>query len=86
MIQNSNIIQDKYFYLDEERFFIVNLNTKKYAIPDKCPHRGGPLSLGFRCETTNSIQCPWHDNVFKLTVLIKKAIPAIRVTDQIFFL
>lgn len=76
----------KYFLLDGERFFFVNLNAKTYAIPDKCPHRGGPLSLGELCEVNQTIQCPWHDNVVKLSVLIKHAIPAIRVSNKLFYL
>ncbi|KAB7610064.1 nitrite reductase small subunit NirD [Amylibacter sp. SFDW26] len=38
--------------------------NKVYAIDDKCPHKGGPLSNGIQHD--ESITCPLHNWVFDL--------------------
>lgn len=39
-------------------------NEKVYAIEDRCPHRGGPLSQGIVHGT--SVTCPLHNMVISL--------------------
>lgn len=86
MIKSEQILRNKYVSINHERYFFVSLEKKRYVIPDKCPHKGGPLSLGMVCKKRGIIQCPWHDNNFKLSLLVKKAIPAVRVHDELFYL
>ncbi|RYB77189.1 hypothetical protein D7286_04075 [Legionella pneumophila] len=86
MINKKHILNNRYFCKNDENYFIVKLNNKRFAIPDKCPHRGGPLSLGNICRESQRIQCPWHDGYFKISSLIKNAIPAVCVKDQIFYI
>lgn len=86
MINKRFINQDKFICKDNVNFFIVPLNNKRFAVPDKCPHRGGPLSLGKVCSESEMIQCPWHDGRFKISSLIKNEIPAVRVKDEIFYI
>jgi nitrite reductase/ring-hydroxylating ferredoxin subunit len=86
MIKVQGILKNKYVSIKDERYFFVSIENKRYAIPDRCPHKGGPLSLGMICSKRETIQCPWHDNNFKLSVLIKKAIPAVRVHNELIYL
>jgi nitrite reductase/ring-hydroxylating ferredoxin subunit len=85
MIQVQKILNDKYVSINEERYFFVSFDQKRYVIPDRCPHKGGPLSLGMVCKEKDTIKCPWHDNNFKLLLLIKKAIPGVRVINKLFY-
>ncbi len=85
MIQTEVIVNEK-FNINGEPYFFVEHKERRFAIPDKCPHRGGPLSLGSQCAEAGTIQCPWHGNSFRVAALIKKAIPALRVQDKAIFL
>ena len=43
---------------------VCDVNGVAYVIADRCPHRGGSLSLGrLQGET---IVCPWHGSAFAL--------------------
>lgn len=86
MIRTKKIINNKYFTVNEERFFFVDINKKRFAIPDKCPHRGGPLSLGAICQNNESIQCPWHEARFRISALLKNEIPAVRISNELFYI
>lgn len=88
MINSEEIFKRKkkqYVMIEGNRFFLTRVEQKTYLILDKCPHRGGPLSLGTLCEKTGGIQCPWHDNVIKVSALIKRSILAIRKQNRIFY-
>lgn len=39
---------------------VVRLGSTVYAIEDRCPHWGGPLSLGQVAAARREIVCPWH--------------------------
>jgi nitrite reductase (NADH) small subunit len=45
-------------------------NNKIFAIDDKCPHKGGPLSNGIQHD--ESITCPLHNWVFDLNTGVAK--------------
>src|SRR5712692_5160940 len=47
-----------------QRIAVFNLGGKYWAIEDKCPHRGGPLSEGMLAE--DEVICPWHGSRFKI--------------------
>ena len=85
MIHIKKIFKNKYVVINKQRYFFLLENNKRYAIPDKCPHRGGPLSLGDICQESQTLQCPWHNNIFKIINLIKKNIPAIRIQNELIF-
>jgi len=78
-------LKDKYISINDQRYFFVSHDKRKYVIPDKCPHKGAPLSLGRICEIKKVIQCPWHDNTFKTCVLIKQSITGVRVHKKLFY-
>ena len=44
---------------------IFNVDGKFYAVDDRCPHRGAPLSEGVITGTT--VTCPWHGAKFDVT-------------------
>lgn len=37
---------------------LLRRDTQVFALLDRCPHRGGPLSEG--CLENDMIRCPWH--------------------------
>ena len=43
---------------------IFNLGGRYYAIENKCPHRGGPLSEGM--VAGDEVICPWHGSRFNI--------------------
>lgn len=43
---------------------------KVFAIDDKCPHKGGPLSNGIQHD--ESVTCPLHNWVFDLNTGVAK--------------
>jgi nitrite reductase/ring-hydroxylating ferredoxin subunit len=88
VLQSQKIIQshnNNYVMFGDERFFLLRLYQKAYIIPDKCPHRGGPLSLGIKCLINGTIQCPWHDSLIKASVLIKRSRPVVRIYNEVFY-
>lgn len=44
---------------------IFNIGGNYFAIDDRCPHRGGPLSEGTLKD--GIISCPWHGACFELS-------------------
>ncbi len=43
---------------------LANVDGRIYALDNTCPHRGGPLSMGFLDKET--IECPLHGWQFNL--------------------
>jgi 3-phenylpropionate/trans-cinnamate dioxygenase ferredoxin subunit len=65
---------------DGKRIVVFNLDGDFFALLDRCPHQGGPLSGGILCGLTQSeepgtyrfsragefIRCPWHQWEFDI--------------------
>jgi 3-phenylpropionate/trans-cinnamate dioxygenase ferredoxin subunit len=65
---------------DGKRIVVFNLDGEFFALLDRCPHQGGPLSGGILCGLTQSeqpgtyhfsragefIRCPWHQWEFDI--------------------
>lgn len=63
-----------------KRIVVFNLNGEFFALLDRCPHQGGPLSGGILCGLTQSeepgtyrfsragefVRCPWHQWEFDI--------------------
>jgi len=63
-----------------KRIVVFNLGGEFFALLDRCPHQGGPLSQGIQCGLTQSaepgtysysragefIRCPWHQWEFDI--------------------
>jgi len=45
-------------YVDDLTIVLVNLGGQIYALDDRCPHQGGPLSKGTLKD--DKLMCPWH--------------------------
>jgi nitrite reductase (NADH) small subunit len=43
---------------DGRRVVVANVEGQMFALEDRCPHLGGPLSKGVLRGRT--ITCPWH--------------------------
>ena len=84
MIYIKTIINGK-INIDGNVYFLIEHKKKWFAILDKCPHRGGPLSLGEKCSKMETIQCPWHNNIFKVCSLIKKSLAGLRIQNKAIF-
>ncbi|GKZ12391.1 MULTISPECIES: Rieske (2Fe-2S) protein [Haladaptatus] len=50
---------------DGREIAVFRSGDEFYAVENKCPHQGGPLSDGKVEET--SVFCPWHGFEFDLT-------------------
>jgi nitrite reductase/ring-hydroxylating ferredoxin subunit len=44
---------------------LYNVGGSFHAIGNTCPHRGGPLGLGFL--ESREVTCPWHGWTFDVT-------------------
>ena len=55
-----------------EEYFLLMYNDAFYLIKNQCPHRGGPLKLGFINERAE-IVCPMHHNTFAIPDLIERS-------------
>ncbi|HWY36993.1 MAG TPA: nitrite reductase (NAD(P)H) small subunit [Bacteroidia bacterium] len=51
--------------VDGKKICLVHSTDGFYAVRDKCPHNGYPLSAGY-CTEENSIVCPVHRYHFDL--------------------
>lgn len=56
-------------HLDGEEFFLVSWKGEMFLVPNRCPHRGGPLKYGF-VNATDEIVCPMHHNAFSIERLV----------------
>ena len=56
-------------------YFLLSADGELYLVPNRCPHRGGPLKFG-RLNAAGELVCPMHGNAFSIASLI--ANPATR--------
>ena len=56
--------QGKLVEVKQKRIALFNVGGCYYALDDRCPHRGAPLSEGELAGET--VVCPWHGAVFDL--------------------
>jgi 3-phenylpropionate/trans-cinnamate dioxygenase ferredoxin component len=60
--------------VEGKRIAVFNVDGCFYAIDDRCPHRGGPLSEG---ELEGEVvTCPWHRSTFNVTTGAVLSAPA----------
>ena len=56
-------------HVDGEEYFIVSWKGEMFLVPNRCPHRGGPLKFGF-VNAADEIVCPMHHNAFSIERLV----------------
>ncbi len=64
----TNSAQARVVTVDGQEVALFNVEGRHYAIANRCPHRGGPLSRG-HLETvsdTVAVRCPLHGWLFDL--------------------
>ncbi|MEV4511083.1 Rieske (2Fe-2S) protein [Dactylosporangium sp. NPDC049525] len=64
---------------DERYFLFQDADGERVRlVHDRCPHRGGPLSLGRRTPDGRRITCPWHGTKVGVAALCRTALPMVR--------
>ncbi|MBW4503325.1 MAG: Rieske 2Fe-2S domain-containing protein [Scytonema hyalinum WJT4-NPBG1] len=66
---------------DDRRFFLISLDNGIFLVTDNCPHRGGPLHLGYFDCQKSTIICPWHELVVSMNHLQQHAMPLVWRND-----
>ena len=56
--------QGKLVEVNQKRIALFNVGGRYFALDDRCPHRGAPLSEG-EIEGA-AVVCPWHGASFDL--------------------
>ncbi|MBW4615059.1 MAG: Rieske (2Fe-2S) protein [Desmonostoc vinosum HA7617-LM4] len=69
--------QSNFLIHGDRRYFLTTIDGSAFLVVDKCPHRGGPLHLGYLNCRKNAIVCPWHDSSVSIHRLQQLAIPLI---------
>ena len=54
---------------DGVEYFLLCAKGELYLVPNRCPHRGGPLKFG-RLNAAGELVCPMHGNAFSIDSLI----------------
>ena len=52
-------------------YFLLCHDEELYLVLNQCPHRGGPLKLGYLNEA-GELVCPLHKNAFSIASLIAR--------------
>jgi nitrite reductase (NADH) small subunit len=69
--------------IGDRDYFVLSTMGKQTLLPDRCPHRGGPLHLGTWDSCRNGIICPWHQSFVSLRMLMREAPAAVRTRRQL---
>jgi nitrite reductase/ring-hydroxylating ferredoxin subunit len=56
---------------------LFNVGGTFHALPNRCPHRGGPLGQGF--VDGAQVSCPWHNWTFDVTTGENVASPDLKI-------
>jgi len=51
-------------------YFLLSARGELYLVPNRCPHRGGPLKFG-RLNAAGELVCPMHGGAFSIDSLIR---------------
>ena len=70
-------------FLGDDRYFVLEDEGRLFLVPDKCPHRGGPLSLGRRTPDDMRVVCPWHGSKITCAYLRRTSVPIVRRGSEI---
>lgn len=70
-------------FVGETRYFVFSSQGRRFLVHDRCPHRGGPLSLGTVSADGRHLTCPWHGTRMACAVLRRKSVPLVRRGDVV---
>jgi nitrite reductase/ring-hydroxylating ferredoxin subunit len=54
---------------DGIEYLLVSAAGKLFLVPNRCPHRGGPLKFGY-LNAAGDLVCPMHGNAFSIESLL----------------
>jgi nitrite reductase (NADH) small subunit len=58
-------------YRDGVEHFLLAHAGQLYLVPNRCPHRGGPLKFG-HINACGELVCPMHGNAFAIPTLLAR--------------
>jgi Rieske [2Fe-2S] domain len=70
-------------FLRDDRYFVLEHDGRLFLVSDRCPHRGGPLSLASRSADDKRLVCPWHGSRIACTWLRRQSVPIVRRGTEI---
>ena len=70
-------------FLRDDRYFVFEHGGRLFLVQDRCPHRGGPLSLGSRSPDDKRVVCPWHGSRIACAWLRRQSMPIVRRGTEI---
>ena len=70
-------------FVRNDRYFVFEHGGRLFLVRDKCPHRGGPLSLGSRSPDDKRLVCPWHGSRIACAWLRRQSVPIVRRGTEI---
>jgi Rieske [2Fe-2S] domain len=70
-------------FLRDDRYFVFEHEDRLFLVQDRCPHRGGPLSLARRSPDQKRLTCPWHGSRIACAWLCRRSVPIVRRGTEI---
>ncbi|WP_165966122.1 Rieske 2Fe-2S domain-containing protein [Actinomadura sp. 7K534] len=65
-----------------DRYFVLHTEGRALLVLDRCPHRGGPLSLARRTPDGRRLSCPWHGTKVGVAAVKRTSLPMVRSGDE----
>ena len=65
-------------FVRDDRYFVLEHEGRLFLVQDRCPHRGGPLSLASRSPDEKRLVCPWHGSRIACAWLRRGSVPIVR--------
>ncbi|WP_437963756.1 Rieske 2Fe-2S domain-containing protein [Sorangium sp. So ce260] len=76
MLLRFDLEEHNYIAGDAADYFLLRTGSQTLMVPDRCPHRGGPLHLAQR--EGQALVCPWHEGRVPLHALRRRSLALIR--------
>lgn len=61
-----------------DRYFVFESDGRLQLVLDRCPHRGGPLSLARLTPDGRRLTCPWHGTKVGTAAVRRTSLPMVR--------
>ena len=78
MIATLDVRDHNTVFVHDDRYFVLEHGGRLFLVQDKCPHRGGPLSLATRSADEKRLVCPWHGSRVACAWLRRGSVPIVR--------
>ena len=64
------LADDHPIWRDGVEYFVISRREELFLVPNRCPHRGGPLKFGY-LNDRDELVCPMHGAAFPIEALLK---------------